>query len=354
MLGGDAGHSGFVAAETRGPPLTLAWSTPIAAGFAGPPVVEGGRVVVLTSSGLQAFEVANGASIWQRAVTGGWPALVDGQVYLAGGSFASAAVRQFDRGTGEPGFVAAIESQAVQFWSPIVVGSALYTNGGLYGGLYGLDVSAGGARLFFDDYGNSYGGDRWSPAFADGVLYTYLGDLLRAHDPVTGAVTASRAISPFVVGGMRTVPVLAGGRGFVVAQGNPSDALEAFAAGTLERLWRVEDAFTAYPAVAEGVVYVTAEGPFRETQLRAYDAATGALRWATEYHGNLQGPPLVAGGTAYLRGSSGTWGVDLATHAVTYLTGAHGDLAIWNGYLVVNDIGAGYGAASLKVFRLTP
>lgn len=343
MLGCDERHSGFNPGEPGKPPLTQAWVAK-GAGGASPPVVEGGRVFALGGSRLHAVEASNGAEIWSYnfgAIFGiGWPAVNGGKVYVAtSNSYGDTWLRQFDRSTGTVGFKVPFGSQWERYWSPIVVGNAVYLDGGTYGGLYGFDAANGGAQLFFTAL-EQY--DEWSPAFFGSKVYTFLEGKVRAHDPATGVVLATKDFGWTWRGwSMQTAPVFGEAYGYVISPPN----IYAFAPDTLAQVWTVNDNYVSYPAVAGGVVYALGSGV-----LHALDATTGARNWIFTGDDALSYPPVVAGGYVYVASAANVYAVDTATHAQVWTAPVGGSLAIGSGMLFVSRPSDG----SLVAFRLSP
>lgn len=343
MLGCDERHSGFNPGETGRPPLSLAW---VAAGAAGasPPVIEGGRVFATGGTRVHALEAASGAEIWSYNFGGvfgvGWPAVSGGAVYVATSNHSGDTwLRQLDRSTGSVDFKVPFGSQWENYWSPIVVGNAVYLNGGYYGGLYGFDAANGGAQLFFSQALEQY--DEWSPAYFGGKVFTFVEGRVRAHDPLTGAVLATQDFGWDWRGwSMQTAPAFGDAFGYVIS---PPD-IYAFAPDTLAQVWTVNDNFVAYPAVAGGTVYALGSGV-----LHALDASTGARKWIFTGDDVLSYPPVVAGGYVYVASASNVYAVDASTHAQAWTAPVGGRLAIGAGMLFVSTADG-----RLVAFRLTP
>ena len=141
QLGGDARHSGFNAGETGAPPLTLAWVASLGTAAATPAVIQGGRAFAISGSFLHGLELGSGAEIWTYnfgSILGGisWPAAGDGALYVAtSNNSGDTWFRSIDRATGAGGFKVAFGSQWERYWSPLIVGTAAYIDGGSYGGL---------------------------------------------------------------------------------------------------------------------------------------------------------------------------------------------------------------------------
>ncbi len=342
MLGADARHSGLNTGETGTPPLQAAWVAK-GAGGSGPPVVEGGRVFALSGARLHALEASNGAEIWSYnfgQILGGigWPAVSDGAVYVAtSNNYADTWLRRFDRATGEVEFKVPFGSQWERYWSPVISGGAVFLDGGTYGGLYGFDAAAGGQRFYaaLEQY------DEWSPAVFGDAVYTFVDGIVRAHDPASGTVRASHDFGWTWNGwSMRTAPVFGDAYGYVISPPN----LHAFAPGTCEPVWSVNDNFVSYAAVGGGNVYALSSGT-----LHALDATTGARKWMFAGDDALAYPPVMAAGYLYVSSPSNVYAVDPATHQAVWSAPVGGPLAIGSGMLFVSRPSDG----SLVAFRLT-
>ena len=145
QLGGNARHSGFNPGEGGTPPLTAAWVAQLGSGATTPAVIQGGRAFAISGAHLHAVEMANGAEIWSYnfgAVYGGisWPSAGDRALYVAtSNNSGDTWFRQIDRASGLATFKLPFGSQWEHYWSPLIVGSAAYIDGGSYGGLYGFN-----------------------------------------------------------------------------------------------------------------------------------------------------------------------------------------------------------------------
>ncbi|MBK9515873.1 MAG: PQQ-binding-like beta-propeller repeat protein [Anaeromyxobacter sp.] len=350
-VGGDPAHSGFNAGETGTPPLTLAWRARGLGGLA-PPLIERGRVVVTTGQRLVALAATSGAELWSFPLTSpSWPAVDGGRVFQAGADGVGGHwLWQVDLGDGTAGFQVPYLSQGQGYLSPIVAGGVLYTGGGTFGGLYAFDA-ASGAELWHASLESLW---YWSPAWSGGAVYTLLAptglgpSLLRAHDPATGAVTASREVP---TGSM--VPVFGSSFGYLAYNLTPfvDDAsLQAFRPGTLEPVWTVTDRFFGPPAVAGDVVYALSSIASRtEGRLRALDALTGGSRWSFDGDSLLRHPPVVAAGHLYVASNANVYALDLATHQVVWTAPVGGRFAVGAGLLLVSETRTG----DLVAFRLT-
>ena len=214
--------------------------------------VDDTTVYVGTTPALVALDLANGTERWRHAdaFTSEYhrPALSDGLVYA---------------GTNTGGFVAVDAGTGELRWredtGPGFTGTAVATDGIAY---IGASSDGGTGRLFAFDA--ETGSLLWSvdellfsPAVSDGVAYS--GSAL-------GAVTARDAL-------------------------------------TGEELWRVQvGGPTSPPAVADGVVYVAANGDVR---IYALDAATGAELSRFDLDGAISDGLAVANGSVYVGTTAG-------------------------------------------------
>ena len=239
MFGCDAAHSGFNRAERGVPPATVQWTAPITDGPLDPVTVEAGRAIVNFDHGysgpnatapIQAVNIADGSLLWTNdlgAVRGGaHPAIVGGTVYVqtipSDGS-ETGTLWALDATDGAVRWQSLFDVQFPKFWAPMVAGTTVYVNGGLYGGLYGWSVSDG-SPIFFN--GNLGLDDEWSPAFFEGNVYTYLSGAFSALDAQTGKALwvlnvpysqPPRTDTTLGLYDARTAPVFDATRAYVVA-----------------------------------------------------------------------------------------------------------------------------------------
>jgi outer membrane protein assembly factor BamB len=347
MLGYDDRHSGHNPMETGTPPASLAWSIGVGAYALHPAVIEGGRVFVTDEgyfdpSPLRALSLANGSDLWSHdfgEVFGvGHPSVVDGKVYVQhcnhGGD---TKLWQFDAATGNADWAAPHYAQWENYWAPLVVGDSVYVNGGSYGGLYGFSRATAN-QLFFSDQLEQY--DEWSPAHFNGLIFTFIAGNLRAHNPNTGAIQWTTAVTWNWSGwSMRTAPVFSDTMAYVIAP--PS--LSAINATTHAIVWSADGSFESMPAVAGGAVYALNGG-----SLAVRDAATGTPLWAFAGDGMLSFPPVIAGGHVYVASSSNVYAVDVTTHAQVWTDSFGGWISVASGKLVVARANG-----TLAVYNLT-
>ena len=265
-------RTGLAGEGLAGETLRPSWTAEAGATVAfSSPVIGGGRVFINADDGrLVAFDLHDGRKLWEFAGSEGM------------------------RG------------------APAVAGGLVYTGGGVAGGIHALDAATGELQWTVETPGRRT--IYTAPAVQDGVVYASTGftteqsDTLYALDAATGAELWSVNIGARAFFG----PAVAGG--LVLAASAGARTLIALDAATGAQVWSLEraaDEFIAAPTVADGTVYVTTsvppEGlaPGFQGSLLAVDAATGALRWETEAHGDGQGTSPAVHGDLVIAGSHG-------------------------------------------------
>jgi outer membrane protein assembly factor BamB len=251
------------------------------------PIVEGGVVYVGGSdASLHAFDAVDGHPLWTNGDCFAYessPSIMGGVVYVGGQNH----------------FVCAVVARTGQtLWSTetrnAVYGAPAVTSFGVYATssdshVYALDLVTGRIRWKSD----RLIGATNAPAVAGNrVIVGLFTGVIVALDARTGSVVWQITVEPYV----ETDPVIA--QGFLlVGAGN---TLHAFDARTGEHRWDTTigpEGAIAYssPAVAHGVVYVTAS----HARLVALDLATGLELWRANV-GTFPTQPAVANGVVYV------------------------------------------------------
>jgi outer membrane protein assembly factor BamB len=207
-LGYDVQHSGNNPQEKGAPPVIDSWSSKVSLSSSlNPVVVENGKVFVTyrvyfnDASLVTALNISDGSPIWSYnfgAVESlGFPAVFDNTVYLQTnhGTSNDSHLWALNATTGETRWSSVFGSQWENFWSPIVVDSKVYVDGGYYGGIYAFNVSDG-SQVFFNNTIGQY--DSWSPAFFGGNVYTFIGGTFSALDKTTGNALWNVKVDPNV------------------------------------------------------------------------------------------------------------------------------------------------------------
>lgn len=235
--------------------------------FASPVIADGVAYLSIDGGRLVALDLDDGATRWTFS-TGtelrGTPAVVDGVVYLGGGS--SGIFHALDAATGAP------------LWS-IATGDML---------TYTAPTVVGGTVYFGTGWGAGNGG--W----------------LYAADAATGAVRWKTFIGPEIY----FAPAVGGGR--IYAGSYDAQRFVALDATTGAEQWaltRETDSFAAMPSYADGVVYTaTTNFDTGVGSMLAIDATTGDLLWEATGHGDGAGnAPVVFDQTVIAGSSTNNW-----------------------------------------------
>ena len=203
--------------------------------------------------------------------------------------------------------------------SPAVDRDTVYIGGGDCG-VYALDAASGTLRWSYQANKEQIPGVartrplqmgllinpqvRSSPAVVDGSVFICGADHhLYALDAADGeprwSFWAGSRASPAVSGGT----VYVGGHGAM--RGVVHGVVHALDAATGAPRWQYQAADLAFggdhrpPAVADGVVYLTARTGKHSGAVVALDAATGQRRWLYQCRAPITTPPAVAGGLVY-------------------------------------------------------
>ena len=328
----DLQHSGQNPDETGVPPLCLLWSVAVEPGTPlSPVVVENGRLFVAPAarsgktSTVRALHVSDGSAIWQydfgALFSVGYPSVFSGSVYIANGRLDDLSgpplLWAMGATTGEPQWSAKLLAQWEMYWPPIRVGDTVYTNGGTYGGMYGISAADGAEVCFLRGLAQY---DQWSPAYSGDNVFTYMGGELCKHDPATGAILATVTV-PFTWNGwsMKAVPAFAPNRAYIIGPGK----LSAVDTSRDSIAWTADGFFAGTPAVAGGTVYGYSSGG-----LVALSAETGTVLWTFGGDFALSFPPVVVGEYVYVASARNVYAVDVASHAQVWTDSVGGWLSV--------------------------
>ena len=331
----DVQHSGESPDESGAPPLCLAWTRVLSPSTAvSPAAIQDGRVFVTlaarfsTEAPLYALNASDGSDIWRYnfgdVSSVGYPSVSSGSVYLANGkpTSGSAYLWSMDATTGDVQWKAALSAQWEHYWAPIRVGEVVYTNGGGYGGLYGI-AAADGSQVFFQSL-DQY--DEWSPAFFGDYIFTFVAGRFRKHDPASGNVLNMVLVLPsnFYTYSMQTAPVFGSTLlGLPLAYVISPPNLYAIDPSSNEVSWRATGTFSGTPAVAGGTVYGISAGT-----LQAMDAELGTPLWTFAGDSALSYPPVIAGGTVYVASANNVYALDISTHQQVWMDSVGGWLSL--------------------------
>jgi uncharacterized repeat protein (TIGR01451 family) len=309
-LGNGPAHTGYQPVTLGSAAFTAGWSSYFT-GNLQPVAVGEGKVFVTpytTFSGsysyVSAVDAMSGVPLWRyRYATSSYslsPASVSqGRVFVERGD-GGPALWCFDSSTGNVLWTAPIDSQGQHYYAPTTINGGVWVDGGSLNGLYGFNVTDGTQRFFnssLDDF------DRWSPAYSNGVVYTWVHGIFRAHDPYTGVVQWSLGVPSSGYLSMYTSPVVDQGRAFLAAN------LGLFGVDLTAHstLWSVPGVFKGTPATANNRVYA-----LLGDHVYGYDAATGAqVQGYATADSNINGQPIVTNDSLIVSSSSKTYIFDL-------------------------------------------
>ena len=278
----------------------------------------------------------------------GEPVIAGNVVYTASGGGGMGLVSALDLATGTPIWTA--ETQDLPPGASVATNQHSVFAGTVSGNLLALDIATGERQWEFQAAGQLS-----SPVVADGLVFIVDDSgLVSAVDASTGVLawqfaTGQGATTPAVANdmviaggsadgtlfalnvttgamvwhiadasGTGATPVISGSNVYILG---PDTTLLALDLASGSEIWRADVEASgglgpAYPAVAEGVVYVV-----DSVGLHAFDAVTGEERW-TYASSSPQSSPSVAGGVVYLSGA----GFDGTVTAVDAATGT----ALWS------------------------
>lgn len=354
---GNNAHTGYVPVDVKADQMQLRWKRAAVnrsgTGYSvdlSPLVTANGLLYASGANKLTAYRELDGNEVWHYDVSGlaypsvNPPAVDSGVVYMAAGQQQSTYMLAFDAANGALRFKSPMSSQWENYLSPVVLGGAVYTNAGSYGGLYGF--SSTGERLFVGALSQT---SMWSPAADARAIYAYTGDALTLFEPRSGAVLATIRDSSFTnyvyqVGGSAVI----GANGGVYAAPYANGYLNGGAIGnnltrfdTVKGLvdWRIKGVYTVTPAYADGVLYAPNASPAR---VEARAEVDGKLLWSwTPPLGGetaFYGAPVVTKNLLFASTNKNTYAIDLRSQKVVWSYPAAGHLAISaNGILYIQN-----------------
>lgn len=262
------------------------------------------------------------------------PAVANGIVYMAGGQQSSTFMFAFEAATGAVKFKSPMSSQWENYLAPVALDDAVYTNGGMYGGLYAFKST--GEQMFFTSNAQT---SMWSPAVDANSVYVYTNNTLTVQDRKTGAVQSTikdvngsqyytyQANGAPVLGASGSVFAANYGSGF--QNSNTGNELLKFntAKGYID--WRIKGNYPLTPAYASGVVYVQNLSPYR---IEARSEGDGAVLWSwvpgAAAETGWSGEPVVTKNLVFVSATKATYAIDLTSHKVVWSYPMAGRLAL--------------------------
>ena len=325
-LGNDPGHRGYFEGSVGSMLLEHAWTVTFEEYVNQVAVVEG--TVFASTDGyfdlnsIWALDAADGAELWsyefEEAFSVNAPTWYEGTVLLQRGNHSSDTdLWCFDADDGTLLWRSEHSAQWETYYAPTAADGMVWVNGGTYGGMYGFDAGDG-EQLFYVGLPQY---DEWTPAYEDGVVYSWVEGELNAHDPVTGESAWELDLGWDWSGwAMSTAPVVADGVAYVAGT-----ALHAVDVTEGVELWSASGSFEGIPAVAHGVVYAIVDGA-----VEAFDAEDGTYLGIYLGDGDLYWQPIVTDDVLIAASGSETFVMDLDTFEIL-------DSVPYGGHLSVSD-----------------
>ena len=329
--GNNVGHTGFQATTLGNTPYEAGWSVsyPVTNGGLNQVAVGNGTVFVTPwtyfgDTYLSALDASTGTELWRRQFASSYsinpPTFDLGRVYVQRGNHSSDS--QFwclDAATGNTVWSSPFSAQWERYAAPTVLNGGAWVDGGSYGGLYGFNTNDGSQRFFNSALGQI---DGWTPTYYNGTLYTSVGQVFRAHDPITGVVLWNLNL-PSAIG--NAVSAISQNTAYVV--GETSFYSINLTAHSI--LWSASGSFKGNAAVAGGVAYVLSG-----SNVLAYNAVTGALV-GTYPTGStsISGQPIVTSDSLIVTSSTSTYVFNLQTFALKQTLPSGGTASLASGIL---------------------
>jgi len=312
--------------------ISVRWQAALAGSVYDTPLVSGGRVFTVDSSGkLTALRQSNGRKLWSATVgflSDSTPAIWKNLIVAPGVDAAGGFVAAFDVATGARRWRVRLSGDPyASITAPAIFGSSVYVSAGT--SIYALSASSGGVlwktKLTTSADGIVEGpvavsgyGEYVVAAGADGHVYA----LDAASGAVRWNVLAGGGINhagPSIYSGIVYVPegaIGAEGGGVYICALQVSD-------GRL--LWRTDvgDDVHVTPAAGQGRVFI---GSIDDGVL-ALDSKSGAVLWTAPYEGEVWGAPMLANGVVYFGTDEQLVAYDAATGALLYLSQISSNMA---------------------------
>jgi outer membrane protein assembly factor BamB len=334
MFQANARHDGYLPVSIDVGRLALSWRTRLGEATLNPVTAADSRVYASGyAKRLWVLDAATGELEWTRAYQSAHsvnpPSFADGKVYMQTGNHSSDTyLRCFDAETGDLLFEAPHSAQWEEYWAPTIVDGAVYVNGGSYGGMYSFDAATGRQRWFAQlaQY------DEWTPAVDETYAYAYVGGTLSALDKATGiaAFTIDDPDFDWLGWSMQLAPVLGGQDDAIVVH---DGRLVRFDLAGRRVAINIDGGFTGQPAVKDGVIYVISSG-----LLQARSQTDGSLLWAWERSSqNMSGVVSVTDSHAFVSSSTHTYAIDLTTHQSAWSVERSGRLTVAQGAIYIAE-----------------
>lgn len=345
---GNPAHTGYVPVEIKPEQVLPRWKSSAISQASGQGYGYGYSATLAAANGLffgagekvlKARKEYDGTLVWSYDVSAlmypsvNPPAVANGTVYMAGGQQSSTFMFAFEAATGTVKFKSPMSSQWENYLAPVALDDAVYTNAGMYGGLYGFKST--GEQMFFTSNAQT---SMWSPAVDANSVYVYTNNTLTIQDRKTGTVQSSikDTTGTYYSYDTNGAPVL-GANGNVFAANYGSGSMNNGSGNELLKFntakgyidWRIKGNYPLTPAYASGVVYVQNMSPYR---IEARAEGDGALLWSwvpgAAAETGWSGEPVVTKNLVFVSATKATYAVDLTSHKVVWSYPMAGRLAL--------------------------
>ena len=338
--------------------LAVRWQSTLGGAVNDTPLVSGGRVFAVDTSGqLSALRQSDGRKIWSATVGlvfDSTPAIWKDLVVSPGVDSAGGFVAAYDVATGSRHWRTRLSvDQYASITAPAVFGSSIYVSAGST--IYALSASSGKV-LWKTRVTTSPDGIVEGPVAISGygeyVVAAGMDGHVYALNAATGAVRWNvQAGGGIVHGG----PAIYSGIVYVPEgrSGNEGSGFDIWALQVSDGrlLWRsyAGDDVHVTPAAGQGMVFI---GSIDEG-VRALNSQTGALLWSAEYRGEVWGAPMLANGVVYVGTDQELLAYNAATGALIYSSQISTNMASMSSPAVVNGrIYTGSGDGAVLVLAL--
>lgn len=344
---GDTRHRGYVPTRSSASAFRELWTQAVSDSLSLNQVAsDSGRVYVSTrgrfarNNALTALEAVSGDVLWQREFGFNYstlspPAVANGQVYVQTGGHEASYLFGFGTGTGSPNLRTPYAAQWPTLLAPAPLGGDVYAYAGYNGGVSSFDGLHNRQR--WNQKLPSF--DGWSPAVDADSIYTYTGGsvsgeltvLDRANGAVRYRVTDPRFT--FRTYSMDGSPILGTHDDLIVTRPR---GLLSFDLVSRRIAWERDGAgLSAQASLANGVIYI-ADG----ASLAALADRSGADLWRWAAPEAITHPIVVTIDHAFVSGDTGTYAIDLRTHAEVWRYARGGELSLGNDgvlYIAADD-----------------
>jgi outer membrane protein assembly factor BamB len=369
----NAAHTGAVNVAYDASKFTKAWDWfPPGVQLLLPPATHGGKIfmtaLIQNGGGNQdasafALNGSNGSTIWETSLGVqrrlGGPAYSNGRVHISSMYTSSNDNPQWvlDETDGSVLRKMLFPSQWNSFNQPTPYGQSVFMTAGYFGNyLYSFNPANGAKN--WEAQGSA--GDIWygqAPAVDQNYVYYYSGKALDLFNRSSGALVKSIPDPFFAWQGYDWPlgPVL-DGKGNIFLFSSPAidrtfgHYIVAYSAAGSSHTWRSGNKYASAMAYADGTIYALR---YNAKVLDAIDAATGTVKWSTNFSepGDLRHNVIVTKNHVFFSSDEYVYAVDLvgSDHAIVWKQPTGGMLSITPGNLLLV---AGHTSLTLTAYKL--